>query len=253
MHPEPVTESEIQAYLDGELDLRRRLEVESHLAANPDAAHVFMEDLRLRTSLRLLDADLEDVPPDMRAAAARLSARMSEGPVRSFRNLWGGRMMQGLAAAALLMIVVLPGRDVQARPPAYVGDAVAAYRTGLLRATMASQIEAPVFDAGEIQRNTHIRVPRLPDKWVITDAQIFPSNEGPALQLMVRTPNAQRLSIFAVRADSNAPDEPTAVRHEGASVAYWSEGDMSYAVTGGEAPAAVDTVAEDLVDDDDAV
>lgn len=253
MHPEPVTETEIQAYLDGELDLHRRLEVESHLAANPDAAHFFMEDLRLRTSLRLLDADLEDVSPAMRAAAARLSIRMSDGPTRSFRNLWGGRVMQGLAAAALLVIVVLPGRDVQASPPAYVGDAVAAYRTGLLRAAMDSQIEAPIFDAGEVQRSTRIRVPRLPEKWVITDAQIFPSKEGPALQLMVRTPNSKNLSIFAVRADSNAPDAPTAVRHEGASVAYWREGDMSYAVTGGEAPEAVDTIAEDLIEDNNAV
>ncbi|MBO9377869.1 anti-sigma factor [Sphingomonas histidinilytica] len=249
MHPEPVTEAEIQAYLDGELDLGRRLEVESHLAADAEAAHIFMEDLRLRTSLRLLATDLADAPPEMLSAAARLSARLGDGPARSFRKLWGGRMMQGLAAAALLMIVVLPGRDVQARPPAYVGDAVAAYRTGLLREAMASQIETPRFDAGEVQRSTRIRVPRLPAQWVVTDAQIFPSKEGPALQLMVRTPNAKKLSLFAVRAQSDAPVAPTAVRHEGASVAYWREGEMSYAITGPEAPEAIDTVAETFVDD----
>lgn len=250
MHPEPVTEAEIQAYLDGELDLHRRLAVESHLAGNPEAAHVFMEDLRLKTSLRLLATDIEDAPPTMLAAAARLSARLGETPARSFRNLWGGRVMQGLAAAALLMIVVLPGRDVQASPPEYIGDAVQAYRTGLLREAMVSQVETPVFDAGEVQRNTKIRMPRLPAKWVVTDAQIFPSKEGPALQLMVRTPNAKKLSIFAVRAQSDAPAAPTAVRHEGASVAYWREGDMSYAITGGGEPEAIDIVAEDLVEDD---
>nr|WP_047166531.1 zf-HC2 domain-containing protein [Sphingomonas sp. Y57] len=248
MHPEPVTEAEIQAYLDGELDLRRRLEVESHLAADPEAAHIFLEHLRLRTSLRLLAADLDDAPPEMLSAAARLSTRLADRP-RSFRKLWSGRVMQGLAAAALLAIVVLPGRDVQARPPAYVGDAVAAYRTALLREAMASQVETPRFDAGEVQRSTRIRVPPLPAKWVVTDAQIFPSKEGPALQLMVRTPNAQKLSLFAVRAQSDAPVAPTAVRHEGASVAYWREGEMSYAITGPEAPEAMDTVAETFVDD----
>jgi anti-sigma factor RsiW len=249
MHPEPVTETEIQAYLDGELDLRRRFEVESHLASDPEAAHVFIEDLRLRTSLRLLAAELEDAPPEMMTAAARLSSRLGEGSARSFRNLWGGRLTQGLAAAALIMIVVLPGRDVKASPPAYVGDAVAAYRTGLLREAMVSQIEAPRFDAGEVQRSTRIHVPRLPAKWVVTDAQIFPSKEGPALQLMIRTPDARKLSIFAVHAPSDAPAEPTAVRHEGASVAYWREGEMSYAITGPEAPEAMDTMAENFADD----
>lgn len=250
MHPEPITEAEIQAYLDGELDLGRRLEVESHLAANPEAAHVFMQDLRLRTSLRLLAGEMEEAPSQMLAAASRLSARLGDAPPRSFRNLWGGRVMQGLAAAALLMIVVLPGRDVQASPPDYVGDAIEAYRTGLLREAMVSQIETPRFDAREVQRNTRIRVPRLPAKWVVTDAQIFPSKEGPALQLMVRTPNAKKLSIFAVRAPSDAPAEPMALRHDGASVAYWREGDMSYALTGGDEPETLDTVAEGLAGDD---
>lgn len=249
MHPEPIAEAEIQAYLDGELELGRRLAVESHLASDPAAAQHFMEELRMRTSLRLLAAEMDEPPAAMAAAAARLTARLSEGPVRGLRHLWGGRIMQGLAAAALLMIVVLPARDVMASPPDYVGDAVEAYRTGLLRAEMASQVETPRIDTGEVQRSTRIRVPKLPAKWVVTDAQIFPSKEGPALQIMVRTPTAKKLSIFAVRAESEAPDEPTVVRHGGTSVAYWREGDMSYALTGGDEPDALDMVAEDLADE----
>ena len=45
-------------------------------------------------------------------------------------------------------------------------------------------------------------------------------------------------------APADAPAEPTAVRHEGTSVAYWREGEMAYAVTGGGAPEAIDGVAE---------
>jgi len=249
MRPEPVTEAEIQACLDGELDLRRRLAVESHLAADPAAAQRFVEELRLRTSLRLLATDLEEPPAAMLTAAARLSSRLGEGPARGLRHLWGGRIMQGLAAAALIAIILLPGRDVRASPPDYIGDAVEAYRTGLLREAMVSQVETPRIDAGEVQRNTRIRVPRLPAKWVVTDAQIFPSKEGPALQMMVRTPTSQKLSLFAIRADSLAPDEPAVVRHGGTSVAYWREGDMSYALTGGDEPDALDIVADDLAED----
>lgn len=249
MHPEGISEAEIHAYLDGELDLRRRLAVEEHLAANPAAAKRFLEDLRLRTALRLLADEIDAPPAAMREAASRLSTRLGGAPPRRLRHLFTMRVMQGLAAAALLVIILLPARDVVASPPGYVGEAVDAYRTGLLRAEMLSQVETPRFDAGEVRRQTQIRVPRLPARWTVTDAQIFPSEQGPALQLMVRTDEDRKLSIFAVRAESDAPSEPTAVRHEGTSVAYWREGDMSYAVAGADEPNSLDGAAEDLAEE----
>lgn len=250
MHSETIPDFEIQAYLDDELDLPRRLEVEEQLSNDPEAARLVMEHMRLRTSLRLLAACQDETPEPMRAAAARLSERLRDRPERGVRRLLSTRMAQLSLAAVLLVVIALPVRDVVASPPPYVGDAVKAYRTALLRKAMTSQVETPKLDAGEVQRRTSIRLPRLPEKWTVTDAQIFPSQDGPALQVMVRTPDEVTLSIFAVHADNDAPDEPTAVRHEGASVAYWREGDMSYAVTGGEALATVDAVAEDLADDE---
>lgn len=249
MHPENISDAEIQAYLDGELDLRRRLAVEEHLANDAAAAQNFLDDLRLRTMLRLLADEMDDPPAAMRDAAARLATRLADAPPRRLRRLFTTRIVQGLAAAAMLLIVLLPARDVAASPPGYVGEAVEAYHTGLLRASMISQVETPRFDAKEVQRQAHIRLPRLPAHWTVTDAQIFPSQQGPALQLMVRTADDQKLSIFAVRAESDAPGEPTAIRHEGASVAYWREGDMSYAVTGGQTTETIDGVAEDLAEE----
>lgn len=249
MHPETITEAEIHAYLDGELELSRRYAVEDHLAQHPADAARFMADLRLRTALRMLDDETGDAPPAMRAAAARLAARLNEPPLRRFRRFFGGQTLRALAAAAMLMLILIPARNVLASPSDFVGDAVDAYRTGLLRAHMASQIESPHFDAKEVQRTTHIRLPKLPPRWVVTDAQIFPSEDGPALQLMVSTPSADRMSIFAVRADTDSPEEPATVRHEGTSVAYWREGDMSYALTGTDAPEAVDSVADGIAAD----
>jgi len=51
------TEAEIQAYIDGELDLPRRIEVEACLEANPALAAQVMADLRLRDALRLAFAE----------------------------------------------------------------------------------------------------------------------------------------------------------------------------------------------------
>ncbi|MBU3078809.1 anti-sigma factor family protein [Sphingomonas quercus] len=245
MH-DPVTELDIQAYLDGELDLPRRLAVEDHLAGDPAAAARYMAELRAQTALRLLAEPRDPAPAALIAAAGRLAARMAPPPRPLRHRTFGGMAVGGLAAiAATLLVFVVPGVS-PAAPPSYVGDAVMAYRTGLLRAELRSQLESPHFDAGEIQRSTHIRVPRLPRGWQITDAQIFPSDEGPALQLMIRTPAGKNLSVFAVRARSAAPRSPLAMRHDNASVAYWRAGDMSYALIGMEAPEALDLAAENL-------
>lgn len=251
MHPEPISEAEIHAYLDGELELSRRYAVEDHLALHPIDAARFMGDVRLRTSLRMIAGETGAPRRDMIEAAARLAVRLNEQREQGRRQLLGGWSVRGLAAAAMLMLILIPARNVLARPPDFVGDAVDAYRTGLLRAKMVSQIESPRFDAKEVQRSTHIRPPRLPARWVVTDAQIFPSDEGPALQLMVSTPSDETMSIFAVRAPSEAPEEPTAIRHGGATVAYWREGDMSYALTGDDDPEAVDSAADAIADERD--
>lgn len=76
-----------------------------------------------------------------------------------------------------------------------------------------------------------------------------PSDEGPALQIMVRTSDLKEVSIFAVRARSSAPLSPVAVRLGQDSVAYWRNQDMSYALTGADAPEAIDLAAEDLADE----
>lgn len=247
MRPETVTEAEIQSYLDNELDLGRRLAVERHLARDPDAAARFMADLGMRTSLRFLASHIEPPPEAMIRAADRLSVRLSARS-SGLGQIFGGRSLRLLAAAAILAAIAIPARNVVAGPPDYVGEAVEAYRTGLLRAAMASQIETPRFDAGEVQRSTHIRIPRLPARWVVTDAQIFPTDQGPALHLMVSTPDAETMSILAVRTPTEAPEQPMAVRHEGTSVAYWREGETSYALTGEAEPEAVDLAAEDIAD-----
>lgn len=249
MHPDTVTESEIHAYLDDELDLGRRLAVEHHLACDPQAAARFMADLELRTALRMVVGNPGEPPAAMSEAAALIADRLNSAAKFEPRRLFDRPIMRLLAAAALLAVIILPGRNVLASPPDFVNDAVDAYRTGLLRAAMASQLETPRFDPVEVRRSTHIRMPRLPARWVVTDAQIFPSDQGPALQLMVNTPAEEKMSIFAVRATSDAPEEPVAVRHDGASVAYWREGDMSYALTGSAEPEELDSAAEDIAAD----
>ncbi|WP_442679078.1 anti-sigma factor family protein [Sphingomonas sp. ASY06-1R] len=249
MYPEAVTALELDAYLDGELDESRCLAVEDYLSRNPEAAARMMADFSRRTALRLGQPHLPE-RIDLAAAAAQLDHGM-RAPARPIAHFLARRKwMSGLAAAAAVAALVLvPNAPIaQAGPPTYVGDAIQAYHTSLIRADMPSQLETTRFDARDVQRFTRIRIPVLPAGWRITDVQLFPSEEGPALQLMVRIADGQTVSLFAVRSRTDAPAQPATVQKGRTTVAYWRNGDMAYALTGVDAPAALDLAAKDLAD-----
>ena len=50
---EPIGESDLLAYVDGELDTSARIAVEAHLREHPEVAARVLDDLRLRDEVRL--------------------------------------------------------------------------------------------------------------------------------------------------------------------------------------------------------
>ena len=50
---DPITEHDLDAYVDDQLAMPRRIEEEAHLGRHPDAAARVMADLRMRDELRL--------------------------------------------------------------------------------------------------------------------------------------------------------------------------------------------------------
>ncbi len=74
---DPITEADLNAYIDGQLDLGRRIEVEEHLSARPEVAARVMADLHTRDALRAAfgsardDAGRVGPQPERLAAAAR--------------------------------------------------------------------------------------------------------------------------------------------------------------------------------------
>lgn len=225
------TEQEIEAYIDGQLDVEGRFAVEDYLGLHPDKAAQVMGDLGRRSALQLLSRDAERADRDAGGEAA------TTGFWRRQRVPAAGFALAGLAA---LVLAIVQG------PPAYIDDALASHRVAAMRADMASQLEAPSFDAAEIQRATHIALPPLPTDWNVTDVQLFPTHRGPAIVMALRTKEGDRFSLFTKRGRNGAPEEPDAVRDGAHSVAYWRRGDMSFALVGDGGPAAVDARAEVL-------
>ncbi len=233
---DPVSEMDLHAYVDDQLDTGDRFAVETHLSGHPELAAQVMGELSTRTGLQLLSTSAAPLPAALAAQAADLAAPPARSIWRRSLPFAGGAM----AATAAGLMLVPEG------PPAYVDMALASHRVAMMRAHMVSQVEAPVLDYQEILASTQIHLPALPAHWQITDVQVFPTNGEPALMVAVRTDSGQTLSLFALRERSGAPAIPDAVREGSQSVAYWQRGDMSYALTGEDDPVQLDQTAEGL-------
>lgn len=233
-HPDPVTELDLAAYVDGQLAVERRLAVEAFLADHPaDAARV-MADLRTNTELRLA------LPTPDGGAGLRVS--------HAARRLQASRMRRRLAprlgrvAALGLLVAVgwaahsqfgpLGVRESVAsvQPPAFVEDALRAHRTSQLRAGMVSQPETSGFDPAEILSATAIRLPVLPDGWRVGDVQVFPSTFGPSVEMTLTAPGGESLSLYAVRPGVFDVVEARLGPGAEADTAYWQIGEIAYAL-----------------------
>jgi anti-sigma factor RsiW len=229
------SEQEIDAYVDGQLDTEGRFAVEDYLRQHPGLAARVMGDLGTRSALQLLAGKSDPLSPGIREAMRGGSS--AAGPRWRRWAPAAGLSATGIAAA---LMVIFQG------PPGYVEDALTSHMVAGMRADMASQLEAPKFDAREIRRATRISVPQVPADWKVTDVQLFPTERGPALVMALKTQEGDHLSLFAKRGREGAPEQPDAVREGEHSVAYWRRGDMSYALVGDSGTAAIDARAEAL-------
>jgi anti-sigma factor RsiW len=134
---DPVIEADLHAYVDDQLDVARRIEVEAYLSENPSTAAKMMADLRVRDELRLALAGLP------------LAARQETREVaRRLENALNGRSTLEFVrrAAAVLVLVgagwaahgwIAPGgvSEVVASvpPPQFVEEAIRAHQTAELR------------------------------------------------------------------------------------------------------------------------
>ena len=187
---DPITEADLLAYVDDQLDPARRIEVEEHLAHDPDAAARVMADLKDRDTLRLIHAAPLPRPAEaILAAAARLERALA------WQEL--GLKLRRIAAVVTLIgfgwfahgQVGLGISDSEAspKPPAFVEDALHSHETALVRARMVSQPETAEYDPAEILAETGIRLPALPEDWQVRDAQVFPSRDGHSVEIAVDT------------------------------------------------------------------
>ena len=243
---EIVSEAEIQAYVDAELDLERRVAVQEYLSRQPDLAAQVMADLRGRAELGAAFRGVEPPGQTVLALASRLERHLAG---RRFRaSAW-----RALAAVLLIAVgwclhlqvsLLQSGSDDSRGTGAFMADALHAYRTELLRAQMASQVVATRYDPDEIREKTQIAMPRLSPGWEIRDVQVFPSREGPSIEATISAGPLGIVSLFAAKAERLATVAPQVSKTGTETAVYWRTGRLEYALIGTGSVGALTSAAD---------
>jgi anti-sigma factor RsiW len=246
---DPIIAADLDAYVDGQLDVARRIEVESYLSEHPEIAAKVMADLSMRGELRLALANESAFGrAETRDAARRLERGLAYG--RIFHTV------QRIAAVAVLVAAgwvahnsfgAFTATEVAASvpAPAYVEDAVRAYKTTLVRQSTQAPVEAQ-YKPDEIRAATGIVMPQLPQDWTISDVQIFPSAFGPSVEMAITTTDRKQLSLFAVRPGVFSVQSVNHVALDDAETAYWQIGEVAYALVTADRSITLDQAADRL-------
>lgn len=206
-----ITDADLTDYVSGRMSRRRRAEVEGYLACNPDLAARIMGAMHKQG----------DATPTVRAKRSPMLA-----VVAAITGVF--------IAATAWSTETLERWGTPLTAPEFVEDALMSQRASLVRVDMKSQFENPDFDASEIGKVLKMNLPAFPPAWRIIDAQVYPSEEGPSVSLVVNDDgDAHPIYLFAVRANTIASKRPTMTRENGEYVAYWEMNGTAYALSGG--------------------
>ena len=237
MNPLPVTEADVNAYVDGQLAPTRAPAVEDAIGRDPALAARVAELRRQNAALRdAFDTWLAEAPPP------RLVAATIHGPSH---GRWPGWLRPAMAAAASLIVglgVGWYGRDAvlerEGTPTSFTRQAA------LVHALYASDANRPVeIWAAEEQRLVRWLSRRLgfqvhaPDLnslgFALVGGRLVAGNENPTALFVYENQDKQRLTLQVRKPTS--PQHETAFRYaveDGVGVYYWLEENCSYALSG---------------------
>ncbi len=232
---DPITETDLSAYVDGELSAIRRVEVEAHLAEHPEDAARVMADLRDRDALREAFVSLPGEEPDLlRRSAKRVDRALAWQRV-------GGRLRR----AAVLALMVGAGwlahsevgsfgvPDTLAAPvdPILMEEAEQAREAVQIRARSRTLPASAAYDHDDLKAATGLNLPLLPLDLTVRDVQVFPARYGAGVEISLDGEGGD-LSLFATRSSPAKSTSDWVTQSKGATTAYWQVGETCYALTG---------------------
>jgi anti-sigma factor RsiW len=232
---DPVSEADLQAYVDGRLDPARRALVDAWLAARPDEAERVAAYRRLGGEVRAAyQAMLSEPVP---AGLTRTLVRRPRLRQVALAAVW---VVIGVAVgvlATLELTATRPGGSLLASE-----STVMARRAAIAHATYSPEVRHPV-EVGAADE-THLvawlskrlgvrlRVPKLADAGLsLVGGRLLPGESGPVAQFMYESPNGRRLTLYVRQEKArNAETAFRYARERNVGVFYWIDRDCGYAI-----------------------
>ena len=248
MNPLPITEADLQAYVDAALPAARRSDVEDYLAAQPEEAGRVRAYLSQKQALRtafnpILD---EPLPANLSALASAPPTAATDGPRRPLLARWS---LQRVAAGFVIALVSsLAGWMVHDRypPPESLARAsLLPRRAAVAHAEFSPDVRRPDEVTAEHEDQlvawlskrlgTPVRPPKLGTLgYELIGGRLLPGSVGPVAQFMYQDASGQRLTLYV--STENTANQDTAFRfaQEGSvNVFYWVDGKFGYALSAG--------------------
>ena len=236
----PVSEGDLHAYVDGQLDPARRAKVEAYLAAHPEDVARLNEYESQNFGLHVLFGGTE-MHPD--PAIDRLSAQFAQAMRRQGQLL----ELKRIAAGVLLLVGVLGvgwlAHDNYTRSDdpflAFTRQAVGAHTLFAGRNStrhVVSDTEGSTVVSWLSQRLTGVPV-RAPDLnrlgFSLAMERILPSANGPAAQLLYEhTESDAPVTLFIGKNGDARQAAFTFVQNDDVSIFYWQNGTFAYSLAG---------------------
>jgi len=233
MSAQPVTEAELQAYVDGQLPAARAAEVAQHLAQHEEDAQRAAAYRRQNESLRAAYDPL---------LAAALPARLRPGAPRRWLLL---QLPHYALAAALMAVSGIAGWYMHAHVAGERTQTVyLAQVAAVAHAVYSPEVRHPVEVGADQEEHlvrwlskrlgTGLKIPHLAAQgYALVGGRLLPGDRGPAAQFMYQDSKGQRLTLY-VRV-SKEVREQTAFRfaqENKVGVFYWLDGRLGYALSG---------------------
>jgi len=232
MSESKIAQTELHAYLDGELDALRRAELESYLSSHEDEAQRLAEYRRNDETLRACFAPVLDEPVPNRFV--------------DFQRSRGTRLWRYAAVFGWLLIGGIAGwhlhglkrSDPAADAPAWAKRAVVAH------VVYSPEVRHPVEVGADQEAHLsawlskrlgmQLKIPHLEALgYALVGGRLLPGDQGPVAQFMYQDPQGQRLTLY-VRVNREQYKE-TAFRfaQDGSvRVFYWVDRGLGYALSG---------------------
>lgn len=229
----PITEADLHAYVDGQLDDELRGDVEAYLEEHPDARTRVQRYQALNESLRARFEPVlhATIPPQMQPPSPRARPSM-RSIAAAVTWLTVGGAVSAIVQSGKSQQALTPVETDLIRPAAF---AHAVYTPETRHAVEVTADQHAHLVSWLSQRlHTDIRAPDLSGLgYQLIGGRLLPSTNRMAAQFMYENAAGQRITLYVRTGAWQNEETAFQYAHEnGTGVLYWVDGPRGYAISG---------------------